>query len=96
MKKVTINQVKAFPLIRNFGGKIFSAEFIKANGEHRKMVCRTGVRKGVKGTGTSNTNRLHSSSITVFDIQKDAFRSIPLDRLIKLQCQGTEYIVKEG
>jgi len=48
----TITQPKAAEMIRQSGGKLFSVEFIKRkDGSRRRMVARTGVRKGVTGEG---------------------------------------------
>jgi hypothetical protein len=44
----TIEKVKEM-----VGSKIFSVEFIKLNGEHRKMVCRLGVKKHLRGGSLS-------------------------------------------
>ena len=45
---LTIEKVKEM-----VGSKIFSVEFIKLNGEHRKMVCRLGVKKHLRGGSLS-------------------------------------------
>lgn len=70
-------------------GKIFSAEFIKRDGSLRRMVARTGVRKDLKGgraTSLSNPrNRV------VWDLQKQSYRTIPGERLLRLKC-GEEHI----
>lgn len=42
------------------GSKIFSAEFVKKNGEHRKIVCRLEVKKHLKG-GEMTYNPSHKN-----------------------------------
>lgn len=57
----TISQDEAFDLIRGSKGKLFSAKFEKRTkpGVIRRMVARTGVRKGVTGEGQSFNPRDH-------------------------------------
>jgi hypothetical protein len=73
-------------------GKIFSCHFIKrTDGTYREMVARLHVRKGVKGVGMSYNPR-EKDLITVFDMRKNAFRSIPLDNIRYLKVLGEEII----
>ena len=70
--------------IKSTKGKFFSVEFVKADGTIRKMVCRLGVHIGVNGNGTpSSMNDMH---LKVYDIQKQAWRSFRLDRLVSFKC----------
>ena len=47
----TIDKDTAREYIYKTNGKIFSAVFTKKDGEKRRMVCRQGVAKYVKGVG---------------------------------------------
>jgi hypothetical protein len=72
-------------------GRIFTVEFVKrTNGELRTMVCRRGVRKGVKGIGHSY-DPLSKALLCVFDVQKNDFRMISLDALVALRMNGREW-----
>lgn len=72
-------------------GTIFRVEFIKrTTGELRTMVCRTGVKKGVKGTGLS-FDPFAKGLMPVFDMQKQEFRMINLESLISLKFKGKTY-----
>lgn len=65
-------------------GRIFSVTFTKKDGTERRMVCRTGVQKGVKGVGLKfdpNSKNL----MVVFDMQKKAFRMINLSTLLSFK-----------
>lgn len=64
-------------------GKFFSVEFIKKDGSYRKMNCRIGVKKGVKGTGMSY-DPIKNGVLPVWDLQKDAFRMINLKTIKKI------------
>ena len=89
MKKTNLHLVNLKALIRSTNGKIFRVNFIKKDGTLRKMVCRIKVRKNVNGNG--HPIGLHSAVIRVFDMQKLAFRSIPLDRVLDLLVARKEY-----
>ncbi len=66
---------------------IFSCHFIKKDGSLRKMVCRLGVKKGVKGVGMSY-DPTEKGLLCVYDMQKLAFRMINLRTIIKMQIKG--------
>ena len=69
------------------GNSFFSAVFTKKNGELRKMNCRLGVKKGVKGVG-KNYNDVDYNLLTVYDLKKKAFRAINLDTLEQIKAKG--------
>lgn len=56
----TINTKEAAKLIRNSGGKVFSATIVKrTTGSLRRMTARLGVSKGVTGAGASYNAKDH-------------------------------------
>lgn len=69
-------------------GKFFSAEFIKKDGSVRFMLCRNGVKKGLKG-GELKYNPRERGNAVVWDVKKSAYRTIPLSRVIKLKTNKT-------
>ena len=72
-------------------GRIFTVDFIKrTNGELRTMVCRRGVRKGITGRGM-NYDPLSKALLTVWDVQKGAYRMISLDNLVSLKMGGRSF-----
>lgn len=80
-------------------GKVFTVEFVKrTNNELRKMNCRRGVTKGVKGVGLSY-NPAEKNLLGVYDMQaiesgkdeKGAFRMINLESLKTLKLGGKAY-----
>jgi len=81
-------------LINYTNGTIFSVTFTKrTTGEERKMVCRTGVRKGVKGVGMSYDPK-EKDLVVVFDMQKKGFRTIPLEGIKEIKVRGLRYITQ--
>ncbi|SEN71139.1 hypothetical protein [Nitrosomonas marina] len=72
-------------------GTIFSVEFIKrSNGELRKMICRLGVKKHLRG-GDKAYDAKHHNLLTVFDMEKGCYRSIPVDAIQRLCVNGQAF-----
>ena len=89
-----IDRDTAKQYIYKTNGKIFSAVFIKKDGEKRKMVCRQGVYKYVKGVGLKFKPEEHDL-IGVFDMHKKAYRFINVKTLEQIKVGGIQYIIKE-
>ena len=91
----TIDRDTAKQYIYKTNGKIFSAVFVKKNGEKRKMVCRQGVYKYVKGIGLKLKPE-ERDLIGVFDMHKKAYRFKNLKTLEQIKVRGITYKVKKG
>jgi hypothetical protein len=63
--------------VRAAKGKIFSVLFVKKDGTLRKMVCRTGVTKHLKG-GELPYDPIEKGLLGVFDMAKQEYRMINL------------------
>ena len=76
-------------------GRIFTVCFVKrTNGEFRRMNCRGCVQKGVLGIGMKyDPNEMNL--ISVFDMQKQAFRMINSDTVTELSVDGQVFSVEE-
>lgn len=73
--------------------RIFCAEFIKrSNNARRKMVCRRGVVKHLKG-GVPAYDFREKGLIPVFDMRVKEYRSIPIEGLRRLRIDGRTYRV---
>jgi len=88
-----INKDKAKQYIYDTNGKIFSAVFMKKDGEKRKIVCRRGVSKHVTGKGLK-FNPESRELIGVYDMHKKAYRFINIKTLEKIKIDGEEYFIK--
>ena len=77
-------------LIKSTKGRVFTATFVKKNGETRRMNARLGVRKGVTGKGLKFSPEEHGL-ITVFDMKKNAHRMINLETLQSFRCGKTTW-----
>ena len=70
-------------------GGIFTATFVKKDGTIRKMVCRFGVKKHLRG-GESTTAHIENL-MCVFDMEKGAYRCINTDTLLSLKYGDYEW-----
>jgi hypothetical protein len=84
-----------YTLKRELKGKFFSATFLKKDGTVRKINCRLGVVKALRG-GELRYNAEAANNLVVFDIQKKEYRTIPLDKLITLRYNGKEIVGREA
>lgn len=74
--------------IDSLNGEFFTVMFIKrTTGELRKMVCRKGVKKYLKG-GPPAYNFSEKNLVPVFDVEKGEYRSIPLENIVELHADG--------
>ena len=92
MKKINKDTAREYIYATN--GKIFSAVFTKKDGEKRKMVCRQGVAKYVKGIGLKFKPE-EKELIGVFDMHKKAYRFINVKTLEQLKVKGKTYKIKQ-
>lgn len=71
------------------GSKFFTVEFLKKDGSKRKMLCKLGVKKHLKG-GKLGYDADKVNNLIVFDVNKKAYRTVNLDTLKKLKCGKIE------
>ena len=90
---VSISKLQARDLIRASGGKIFTARNIKKDGTSRALNGRINVHKGVKGVGMKY-NPEDYNLITIFDMQKNEFRTLNFETLYGLTINHESYEVK--
>lgn len=76
-------------LIAESHGKFITVRFIKKDGTVRTMTCRTGVTKHLKG-GESTLDP--AKYLTVFDVQKGAYRAINRDTILSVTFEGVTVI----
>lgn len=76
-------------LIKNSNGKIISLEFKKRTPPHdlRQMVCRTGVKKHLKGGEKAYSDK-DKDLISVFDMKEQGYRSIPIEGILRIKQDG--------
>ena len=90
-----IPRKSALQFINQQHGKLFSVVFVKrTTGETREMLCRQGVKKHLSPSGKGPAyNFSDKGLIPVFDMQKEAYRSIPKEGITKIMIHGKWYKV---
>ena len=73
-------------------GQIFTATFIKKNGDTRVMNCRKGVAKHVTG-GELAFNPKEKGLIGVYDLVKKGYRFINRETLTGIKYKGISHKV---
>jgi hypothetical protein len=78
-------------------GRIFKVRFQKRTGDKgiREMVCRIGVKKHLAG-GEKSFDDDEYKLLTVWDMQRNGYRSIPTDGIISARLDGHEYSIIQG
>lgn len=72
------------------GGKIFSAKFVKKDGEIRVIRARLGVKKALKG-GELTYNPSEHNYLVVFDLDKAQYRTINFNTLLEIKYCKQEW-----
>ena len=85
---------KVKDIIERQGGKIFRVVFRKKDGTLRKMVCRRGVKKHLKG-GENKVEAPDRPYMTVFDLQAGGYRTVNTDTVLSIKAGGREYKFEE-
>jgi len=88
----TMDRAVAYKAILGTKGKFFSVQFIKKDGSLRKMQCRLGVKKYLKG-GTYKAGQNHPELVPVYDVPNKGYRSINLETIKFLRISGIDYKV---
>ncbi len=71
-------------------GRIFSATFTKKNGETRHILARTGVHKGLTGTGLTY-DPAERGLLSVWDIQNEGYRYITAAAVTQVKAHGQTF-----
>lgn len=61
-------------------GKFFSIVYKRLDNKVGKYVCRTGVKKGIKGTGVPLVSENH---VTLYAVNRDGHRTFCLDNILE-------------
>ena len=75
-------------------GRIFTVVFSRrSDGAERVMTCRTGVHSKSKG-GTAAFSHCLKGLALVWDIAKQSYRTIPVDRVIAIKHANVQYRIE--
>lgn len=70
--------------IEDTRGKFFTVRFIKKDGSVRKMLARTGVKKGLVGVG--RIKPIAENLVCVYDVVNKGYRTINCDSVLDFKC----------
>jgi hypothetical protein len=92
-----VNRQQAADYIRHGSqGRIVALEFRKrSDNSLREMRCRSGVYSHLTG-GTPSYSAEDKGLIVVFDMEKRAYRSIPIDGLQRVKIKGQWVQIEQG
>jgi len=76
---------KLTSIINETGGKFFAVKFHKVDGSIRKMNCRIGVHKFLKGGELSYLPVDKPNLRIVFDVKSSGYRTINLDKVFYIK-----------
>jgi hypothetical protein len=88
-KEKTMDSKELASIVAASNGRFVSVVFVKKDGTERSMLCRLGVTKHLKG-GESKLNA--DQYLTVFDVQKEAYRAINKETILSVKLAGTTYV----
>ena len=81
-------------ILSSVGGKFFTVVFTKKDGTVRRMNCRIGVRRHLKGgdvpAGHVSTRK---DMLVVYDVKAKGYRCLARDSILALRCGGIEAVV---
>lgn len=80
-------------LIAQSNGKFVTVTFKKKDGELRKMNCRLGVTKHLKG-GTSTVD--HDKYLVVYDVQHKGYRCINKSTIVSVALGREAATIRQG
>ena len=87
--------VKDFIQMIAGNGAIFNVVFEKKDGTIRHMRCRLNVKKYVKGIGM-RFNPENYNLLVAYDLDKEGYRMIPLERVLYIKCGNKILKFKEA
>lgn len=89
---LSLSMNEARNLIYGTKGKLFKVIFRKKNGQFRRMICRLGVKKYLRG-GQLRFEPETKNLIVVFDFEKQGYRMINLATLMYLTIAKVKYTI---
>lgn len=69
------------------GSQFFSVVFTKSDGTKRKMLCKLGVKKYLKG-GQKSYDDKAKGHLTVYSVNDKGYRTVNLNTLEQIKVKG--------
>lgn len=74
--------------VKDTNSTMFTVLFVKANGELRKMYCKTGVKRFLSKNPNKAKKKSFGENITVWDCEKKQYRSFKPSSVIEFRCKN--------
>lgn len=90
----TLSRTYLLHFLIGLKGKIFTVQFVKSNGENRVLNGRLSVGYKRKTNRPVNKDWKHTKGfLSVFDLQKKAFRTVNLNTVSKVRFNNCTYFI---
>jgi len=86
--------IKSF--FQGLNGKFVGVKFIKADGSVRRMNCRGGVEKYLKGGKSWHQKVNNRQYVSVFDVKAMDYRLVNVNTIISIRSQGLIHFLNLG
>jgi hypothetical protein len=94
LKKGNIMSSLTNAILSLTNGRFFTVVYTKKDGTIRKMNCRTGVKRYVKGVDvTSGHVSKRDDMLVVYDVKSNGYRTINRDTIIAIRYGKAEVAV---
>jgi hypothetical protein len=80
--------------LKKSNGKFFSIKYMKKDGTTESYVVRSGVSKGVQGTGHAPLPENEDKYVKLFALKRDCHRTFLLDSIIECSLLKDEAAAK--
>ena len=82
----TINTEQLRKEINKTNASLFRVSFVKANGEHRTMFCKTQIKRFLsKNPNKKVVKNANPNIVRVFDMESKSYKSFKLDSVFEFR-----------
>ena len=82
----TINTEQLRKEINKTNASLFRVSFVKANGEHRTMFCKTQIKRYLsKRPNKKVVKNVNQDIVRVFDMESKSYKSFKLDSVFEFR-----------
>ena len=82
----TINTEQLRKEINKTNASLFRVSFVKANGEHRTMYCKTKIKRHLsKHPNKRTVKNTNPNIVRVFDMESKSYKSFKLDSVFEFR-----------
>jgi hypothetical protein len=75
--------------INKTNASLFRVSFVKANGEHRTMYCKTKIKRHLsKKPNKRKVSNVNNDIMRVFDCESKSYKSFKLSSVTEFSCRN--------